>query len=181
MASTTAKPAKQLGELLQEQQEPFTLDAYLIERGYEKKSMNSKTEGKCGFCNVNSIKFLSRSTTSGLNKSRKASKFWRAICKKLVYTDKSKSLDKSICDVKVVEFSVNEMPKNGQEVAESDRFSSASSTTVYNSCSESDDKDETPPTSLHKHHASLTAETLRALKLHNMKEKMVETLFDPFI
>lgn len=176
MASTTAKPAKQLGELLQEQQEPFSLDAYLIERGYVKKSINSKTEGNCGFFNVNSSKFLRRSTTSGLDKSRKASKTWRAICKKLVFTNESKSFNKSTCDVKVAEFSVNKMPRNSQEVAESNRFSSASSTTVYNSCSESDDKEETPPTSLPKHCASLAAKTLRALKLYNMKEKMVETL-----
>ncbi|KAF3447470.1 hypothetical protein FNV43_RR12656 [Rhamnella rubrinervis] len=172
MASTTSKPAKQLGELLQEQQEPFTLDAYLIERGYVKKNINSKTEGKFGFCNVNSSKFLSRSTISGLGKSRKASKIWRGIRKKLVFTNESKSFNKSTCDVKVAEFSVNEMPRNSQEVAESDRFSSASSTTVYNSFTDSDDKDEAPPTSLHKHHASLTPETLRALKLYNMKEKM---------
>ncbi|XP_015885098.3 uncharacterized protein LOC107420617 isoform X2 [Ziziphus jujuba] len=171
MASSTSKPAK-LGQLLQQQQEPFALEVYLIESGYVKKSFNSKTEEKLGRCksNGNSRKFLSRPTSSGLNKSRKVSKIWRAVCNKLVCTNKSQSLKNS--DDKETEFGVHELPRNGELVSESDSYSSASSTTVYNSCSESD-KDETP-TSFHKqqHDSSLTAETLRALKLYSMKEKM---------
>lgn len=44
MDSTLAKPmpAKRLGELLQEQQEPFSLDAYLVERGYLRKTLDSR-------------------------------------------------------------------------------------------------------------------------------------------
>lgn len=179
MACITAKPAKQLGELLQEQQEPFSLDAYLAERGYVKKTINSKAKGKFGCSNGNSSMFLSCSTTRGLIKRRKASKIWKAICKNLVYTNESKSFES--CDVKVAEFSVNEIPRKSPDVAESDIFSSASSTTVYDSCSEIDDKDGVPPTSMHKHHPSLTAETLRALKLYNMKEKMVEILISLFL
>lgn len=169
MASTASKTAK-LGQLLQQQQEPFALEVYLIERGYLKKTK----EEKLGCCkkNGNSREFLSRSTCSGLNKSSKVSKLWRAICNKLVCTNKSQSFKNS--DYKEAEFSVHELPTNGQQVSESERFSSASSTTVYNSCSESD-KDETS-TSFHKHHASLTAETFRAIKLYGMNEKMVGTL-----
>ncbi|KAL5706676.1 hypothetical protein ACHQM5_024812 [Ranunculus cassubicifolius] len=38
----TEKAVKRLSELLQEQQEPFNLDVYLMERGYLKKLLNSK-------------------------------------------------------------------------------------------------------------------------------------------
>lgn len=37
-SSSTSPPTKQLGELLKEQQEPFTLDAYLSERRYLKNT-----------------------------------------------------------------------------------------------------------------------------------------------
>lgn len=38
----TASVTKQLGDLLQEQQEPFVLELYLIDRGYRKNVMLSK-------------------------------------------------------------------------------------------------------------------------------------------
>ncbi|KAK1366936.1 hypothetical protein POM88_042497 [Heracleum sosnowskyi] len=38
----TASVTKQLGELLQEQQEPFVLEIYLIDKGYRKNMLNSK-------------------------------------------------------------------------------------------------------------------------------------------
>lgn len=42
-ASTTAKPEKKLREFLNEQQEPFILEVYLLERGHSKKwSSNGK-------------------------------------------------------------------------------------------------------------------------------------------
>ncbi|KAL5558701.1 hypothetical protein UlMin_034912 [Ulmus minor] len=156
MASTKTKSGKQLGELLQEQQEPFVLDVYLIEKGYLNRSLSSKT----GCCNGNPIKLSSRSATSGLNKSRKGfpscSKALRAIYNKFARSNGSLST-KSSDDKEEGQFSVDiDMGNNGQEVVEIDRFSSASSTTVYNSCPESD-KDESP--------------TSEALKLANMGEE----------
>lgn len=38
----TASVTKQLGDLLQEQQEPFVLEIYLFDKGYRKNMLNSK-------------------------------------------------------------------------------------------------------------------------------------------
>lgn len=61
MASATTKPQKRLGDFLNEQQEPFILELYLVERDYSKGwSLNG-----------GSSKSLERSTNCGLNKKRK--------------------------------------------------------------------------------------------------------------
>ncbi|KAK9163625.1 hypothetical protein Syun_004527 [Stephania yunnanensis] len=56
MASKPESP-KRLGELLQEQQEPFLLDVFLYERGYSKKGIHSK-----GRSNENSSSYNSKGT-----------------------------------------------------------------------------------------------------------------------
>lgn len=52
----TASVTKQLGDLLQEQQEPFVLEIYLIDRGYRKNMLLSKR--------TTSNNFFSRSSRS---------------------------------------------------------------------------------------------------------------------
>ncbi|KAJ6337734.1 hypothetical protein OIU76_007421 [Salix suchowensis] len=69
MAITETKPVKQLRELLQEQQEPFILNIYLLERGYSRKSSNSESSSR--FCHVNFRKSLKRYVSLRLNTSKR--------------------------------------------------------------------------------------------------------------
>ncbi|KAM4075280.1 hypothetical protein ACB094_10G157500 [Castanea mollissima] len=172
MASTPPKPLKQLGELLQEHQEPFVLEDHLIERGYQKNSLNSK--GTFGCCSHRtSNKFLKRSASCGLIKSRKGiphcTKILRTVCKKFVSTKEDQSMKS--CDSRNEEYGVTEMGSDVQEIAESDRFSSASSNTVFNSCCESD-REETS-ISLPTDRITFDEETSQALKICNTREKEV--------
>ncbi|OMO50949.1 hypothetical protein CCACVL1_30130 [Corchorus capsularis] len=134
-AISSSKPARQLGELLQEQQDPFILEVYLSERGCTlRKKFNLGAD--------NSGKFLKKSGGNGSqNKSKKGTvhsfpKVLKVVCNKL-FTIKGSRNYKSSEDGKLG--NVCEMEdRNQQESAEPDVFSSASSTTVYNSCSDSD-------------------------------------------
>ncbi|KAB2045041.1 hypothetical protein ERO13_D01G111300v2 [Gossypium hirsutum] len=119
-SSSPSKPAgRQLGELLQQQQEPFILEIYLSERG---SLRNNKSIG----CHGNSGKFL-RINKKGIPNFPKLLKV--VVCNKLFAIKGSKA-------------------KNS-----ADTFSTASNTTVYNSCSDTD-IDEPP-----------------MLKLYNEREK----------
>ncbi|GMI91071.1 hypothetical protein HRI_002776400 [Hibiscus trionum] len=111
--SRASKPGRQLGELLQEQQEPFVLEVYLSERG-------------C--CHGNSGKFLNKSASQ--NGSKKG--FPQFIRKQFF------KMRTRISDDEDGKLSVTEIGINNGETAEADRFSSASSATMYNSCSDSD-------------------------------------------
>jgi len=86
MAITETKPVKQLRELLQEQQEPFILNIYLLERGYSRKSSDSESSSR--FCHVNSRKSQKRSVGRGLNISKRVnpqgSKVLRAVLKQVI-------------------------------------------------------------------------------------------------
>ncbi|TYI97371.1 hypothetical protein E1A91_D01G139600v1 [Gossypium mustelinum] len=122
-SSSPSKPAgRQLGELLQQQQEPFILEIYLSERG---SLRNNKSIG----CHGNSGKFL-RINKKGIPNFPKLLKV--VVCNKLFAIKGSKA-------------------KNS-----ADTFSTASNTTVYNSCSDTD-IDEPP-----------------MLKLYNEREKKLQ-------
>uniref|UniRef100_A0A5B7AMZ4 Uncharacterized protein n=1 Tax=Davidia involucrata TaxID=16924 RepID=A0A5B7AMZ4_DAVIN len=151
MASTMPKPvaAKQLQELLLEQQEPFILESYLLERGYcLKNNLNSAVS--LPVCSGNSSKFLKREKVIPY-----CSKIVRAVFNKLIMKN-SKS-------------SVTEIGTSNQDFAESDRFSSASSTTVFNSCSDSDIEDTS--SSSPKDQIWATADTCQALRLVNLSKQ----------
>lgn len=62
--------SKQLGQFLQEQQEPFTLELYLLERGqFRNKHLTSDGDFRC--CSMNSsTNFLKRSASCGAKKRR---------------------------------------------------------------------------------------------------------------
>lgn len=123
MASINQTPAKQLGEILQDQQEPFTLQLYLIERGHKDSS-----------------NFLNK-PSSATNKRGllipTCTKILRAVFSKLpsinlrIKNPDSKNQDTGITDV-----------GKGRQGHADERFSSASSTTVFHSCSQSDIEDE---------------------------------------
>lgn len=172
MPSTMSKPGKQLGQLLQEQQEPFILETYLLERGCLKK--NSTSEGGFSCCHGNSSKLLKRSASCDLNMSGKGipqcSKILRAIFNKLVsITGNPKS---KLCDHDGGVLSFSEVGSSSQKVAEQDSFSSASTTTVFNSCSASDTEDSCA--SLQIHDPFSTATTIQALKQNKPREEEVE-------
>ncbi|KAL3505040.1 hypothetical protein ACH5RR_034881 [Cinchona calisaya] len=116
--------SKNLGDFLQEQQEPFILEVYLLERGY-----SSSNVGTC----------LKRSVSSGLKRNKKfipnCSKIVRALfTRHLSATDSQKINNNS--GIRDKNVSVSE--KESSRQADDDKFSSASSATVFNSCSESD-------------------------------------------
>lgn len=142
-SSTITKPSKQLGELLQQQQEPFVLDLYLIERRYVKKGLNFNSESGFGGCNGNSNKFSKKGPP-------RCFKILRAVLNKF-----ARNSDRRKTKTREGKFSVN-----GQEVAKQDWFSSVSSTTLFNSFSESV-RDDSPSN-------STAAETLEAMRLSNM-------------
>ncbi|KAJ1430368.1 hypothetical protein SESBI_07865 [Sesbania bispinosa] len=138
MALTTPKPEKKrLGEFLKEQQEPFILEVYLLEKGCSKKWSS----------NGDSAKNLKRSASSGLNQKKRAhfpfSKVLTALHKKLAFHNQRSALirDSNTRDEHVnVSVSVpHEAGSVDQTVVEPDRFSTASSSTVFNSCSDIDE------------------------------------------
>ncbi|KAG6648840.1 hypothetical protein CIPAW_07G172200 [Carya illinoinensis] len=167
MASTPPKPSKQLGEFLLEQQEPFILDEYLLERGCLKNSSNSRSN--LGSCCGNSTKLLKRSASCGLNKSRndvpRCSKILGCVYKKFVSIKEDKRRKSS--EYKDEEYSAPATEMVDKEVAESDGFSSSSSTTVFNSCSESD-KEEISTSSC-KDQTFFDVETFQAMELCNVR------------
>ncbi|KDP41587.1 hypothetical protein JCGZ_15994 [Jatropha curcas] len=140
MAAREPKPVK-LKELLQEQQEPFIFDLYLLEKGYFRKSFNPTSGFTC--CNGNPRKSLKRSVSFGLNPSNKkgitqCSKVFTAVYNQVISLNgrfRIKGSSRRNGNVNVEE---NKDRYNNQEAAEFDRFSSASSSTVFNSCSGSD-------------------------------------------
>ena len=85
--ASSSRPAKQLKELLQEQQEPFMLTTYLSERRYTRSILNSDTRNGCS--PNNSAKNLKRSTLgSELSTKRErianGSRVLRSVLNKLV-------------------------------------------------------------------------------------------------
>ncbi|XVE55720.1 hypothetical protein DITRI_Ditri03aG0180800 [Diplodiscus trichospermus] len=157
--TTVSKPARQLGELLQEQQEPFILEVYLSERGCLRRNLNS---GANFFgCHGYSGKFLKKFGSQ--NQSKKGIPHLPKVlkvapCNKFFTIKGSRTKNSDDEDGKL---GVTEMDRYNQENAEPDRFSSASSTTVYNSCS---DRDLDEP--------SMSADNFKSnLKLYNEREK----------
>ncbi|KAI4337079.1 hypothetical protein L6164_015534 [Bauhinia variegata] len=145
MASPTVtvsdKPQKRLAEFLKEQQEPFILEVYLLERGYSKKwSLIPDRD--------NSGQNLERSASCGLIKKRKTlqqfSKVLTAVYKKLAFQKESRT--SSEAERRNEDETVPETGRVSQIVLETERFSSASSSTVFNSCSEIEEEETWIPT-----------------------------------
>ncbi|XP_038715341.1 uncharacterized protein LOC120008994 isoform X1 [Tripterygium wilfordii] len=153
--STSLKPVK-LGEFLKEEQEPFVLEDYLTEKRLQRNNSARKS--------------LKRSCSSDSNKIRRKS---NSHCPKVlrgVY-NKLTSINLRL---------VIRKPDNGEgkfgvpttaQVAESDNFSTASSSTVFNSCSASDE--EETPTSLREDHTLCTAETSQPKKPYSGKQDVI--------
>ncbi|KAK8692463.1 hypothetical protein V6N13_075922 [Hibiscus sabdariffa] len=137
--SRASKSGRQLGELLQEQQEPFILKAYLSERGCVKKKLISGANFiNFSCCHGNSGKFFNKSGSQ--NESRKGSPRFPKVLQVILGNKffKIKGLRTKNSDDEDGKLSVTEMDINNDETAEADRFSSASSATLYDSCSDTD-------------------------------------------
>nr|GMD91369.1 Dentin sialoprotein [Ipomoea batatas] len=128
--------SKQLGDFLQEQQEPFTMEGYLHDRGCYPRS--------------NSAQFLKGSTTSATKKRRRSlpscAKVVGAVFTRIVQSEANRKF-KNCWSIR------NGRAAKGnckQDLAEDDHFSSASSSTVFNSCSEIDAEEDEDGCKLHQ-------------------------------
>ncbi|XP_077233889.1 uncharacterized protein LOC143876124 isoform X2 [Tasmannia lanceolata] len=165
-----SKPIRRLHELLEEQQEPFLLDVYLLEKGNSRKGWNSESRTRfwpCDSCqNVQSL--CNYSFRKRRVRIINCSKILRSVLTKIVSGKNRKAPN---CDYKASvngRFSVSDLGGETQ-VVELDRFSTASSATVFDSCSDGD-MDESH--SAQKSHISLSStDAFRVPKLHTMKEK----------
>ncbi|KAJ8537821.1 hypothetical protein K7X08_014361 [Anisodus acutangulus] len=139
--------SKQLGEFLQEQQEPFTLELYLLERGRSIRS-NSTLISDGGFrcCSRNSsTKFLKRAASCGAKKRRKVipncSKIVNYVFNKLVTISHNQKI-KNLASEQHNNATRKNVNCQGITNADDEKISSASSTTVFNSCSDNSDAEE---------------------------------------
>ncbi|KAF9668451.1 hypothetical protein SADUNF_Sadunf14G0005000 [Salix dunnii] len=164
MAITETKPLKQLRELLHEQQEPFTLNTHLLQRGYSRKSSNS--ESTCCF-HGNSSKSLKRSVRCGLNTIKKPqhSRVLKAVLNQAISIKRRLRINGSNHNDE--EIKVSEKSRNDQQVPELDRFSSASSATVFNSFSESEVEEMSTSS---QNDILLTTNITQLLNLHSPQE-----------
>ncbi|KAM3237533.1 hypothetical protein P3L10_012562 [Capsicum annuum] len=131
--------SKQLGQFLQEQQEPFTLELYLLERGqFRNKHLTSDGDFRC--CSINSsTNFLKRSASCGAKKRRQVlilncSKIVKSVFNKLVITINHNQKNKNLAN--------DQEQYHNNSTNDDQKFSSASRTTLFHSCSDSSDADE---------------------------------------
>lgn len=145
---------KQLGELLQEEQEPFVLEVYLSERRYANRSGS-----------------LRRSSSSGQQTSRKSivrlSKLLRTVYNKVASLNGKKH---GVKNGERSEETVIADASTKQEAGDADRFSMSSDVTTYFSCSESDK--EGKHASSENEHASYDSICLQ--NLNNAKKEQGE-------
>lgn len=135
--------SKQLGQFLQEQQEPFTLQIYLLERGqFRNKHLISDGDFRCCSTNSTTYKFLKRSASCGAKKRRKiipnCSKIVKSVLNKLVTFSHNQKIKNLTNDQE----HNNSTSNNTNIIADDEKISSASSTTVFNSCYDSSDAEE---------------------------------------
>lgn len=134
---------KQLAEFLKEQQKPFVLEAYLLERGcyHSQKNRLHSPDGGSRYCSTMAIpSCLKRSVIWGLKRNPNfvpnCSKVVRALFTKLFTVYNNKKIGNS--QIRYQNTCEADTEKRKHENAHEDEFSSGSSSTVFNSCSESD-------------------------------------------
>ncbi|CAK8568395.1 unnamed protein product [Lathyrus sativus] len=135
MASPSPKPEKKLSEFLNEQQEPFILELYLLERSNSSKTLSST-----------SPKNFEKPTSSCFSNKKRKPLF--PFCKILTCVHKKKleaAIKNSYTTNKHPNIGVTHEANNGdqtQTAMETDRFSTARSSTMFYSCSDIDDEEE---------------------------------------
>ncbi|XP_058781143.1 uncharacterized protein LOC131655266 isoform X2 [Vicia villosa] len=150
MASPSPKPQKKLSEFLNEQQEPFILELYLLERSNSSKKLTSTSP----------TNFQKPSSSCFLNKKRKP---LFPFCKILTCVHKKKlaaAIKNSCTTNKHTNASVTMSHKDNnvdriQTASETDRFSTVSSSTVFHSCSDTEDEEDRTSFSSRKYHNPL--------------------------
>ncbi|XP_009361074.2 uncharacterized protein LOC103951432 [Pyrus x bretschneideri] len=168
--ASTPKSVK-LADLLQEQQEPFVLEVYLSERGYLRKSSSTKTNSRSR--NTNSSKKLTRSSSWG---NLSCPKILRSLYKKLVSRHSETTSIKG-CEKREGESNAGtNTQRSNRESGESDRISSASSRTQYDSCTEGEKEstDAAPVSLRNDHDASVAADASQVSEPCNMKERKLQ-------
>lgn len=181
VSATSSKPQKKLAEFLKEPQEPFVLQVYLLERRYSRKwSTPQDQEGGRGHSYGESSKSLQISASSSTSSNKRKAlipftKVLTAVCKRLAshnestVTRDSHNKDEDI--ISVPQTDGVDQNQNHQMVGETDRFSSASSSTVFNSCSEIDEIEDETWTSSHKDQPSFVSDTGQDSNVHNIAEE----------
>ncbi|CAL0327114.1 unnamed protein product [Lupinus luteus] len=163
MASATLKSEKRLAEFLKEQQEPFTLEVYLLERGYSKK-WNSKSK-------VDSHKSIERSVSTCLNRKIKSLspifKVLSVLHRKISCHSKSCLVTKDSENRREHVCISNEACSFDLKDVETERFSCSTSSTVFLSCSDIDE-DETLLSAL-KDKPQFSPDTCRGSSLCNIE------------
>ncbi|XP_068327420.1 uncharacterized protein [Pyrus communis] len=170
--ASTPKPVK-LADLLQEPQEPFALEVYLSERGYLRKSSSTNTNSRSR--NSNSSKKLTSSSSWG---NLSCPKILRSLYKKLVSRHSETTSIKG-CEKREGESNAGtNTQRSNRESGESDRISSASSRTQYDSCTEGEKEstDAAPVSLRNDHDASVAADASQVSESCNMKERKIERL-----
>ncbi|XP_054794682.1 uncharacterized protein LOC129300167 isoform X2 [Prosopis cineraria] len=172
--ASTSRPQKKLSEFLNEEQQPFVLELYLLERGCSRKWNLTQDQGGNGFDIGDSGKSLERSASCVLNKKRKAllsfSEVLTSVYKKLAaHSETPITRDSDNRDEDAV--SVPQTERAIQKVVETDRFSSASSSTLFNSCSETGEIEEQTWISSHKDQPSFISDTCSASNACNIAVK----------
>ncbi|KAL6995312.1 hypothetical protein U1Q18_005450 [Sarracenia purpurea var. burkii] len=156
MASSSTMP-KQLRELLQQQQEPFILEFYLLEKGFSRNNLNSEAGliSEFGFrcCSSDSRSILKKKKKKkkrlaiwGLNNRRKVipscSKIVKSVFNRSFFVFDTKNQKMKNPASVDRNSSVRELGGSNREAAEPDGFSSTSDTTAFHSCSGTDIEDE---------------------------------------
>lgn len=170
--ASTPKPVK-LAELLQEQQEPFVLEVYLFERSYLRKT--SSTNSSSRITSRTSSKKLTRSSSWG---NLSCHKVLRSVCNKLGSRHSETTSTKGCENREGKPNGGAETRRRSRESGGTDTFSSASSRTQYDSCSEGEkeSKEEAPVSLRNKHDASsLAPDATQISESCNMKERKVGT------
>ncbi|CAK8568394.1 unnamed protein product [Lathyrus sativus] len=167
MASPSCKPQKKLSDFLNEHQEPFILELHLLER-----SNSSKT-----FTSTSPQNFETPTTSCFLNKKRKPLfPFCKILTcvhkKKLPATIKNSDTANKHPNVGVtITHEANNVDRT-QTATETDRVSTASSSTVFHSCSDIDDEEEDRTSfSSHKYHNPLfSSDTVCNIEIQSQQD-----------
>ncbi|XP_058081468.1 uncharacterized protein LOC131229510 isoform X2 [Magnolia sinica] len=155
MASSHTKPApiRRLSDLLEEQQEPFLLDVYLLEKGYSKKIYNSDARNQSWI--GDSCKKLLRLSREGIN----TSKLLKSALKNLIFDRNTSNCDrKPSGSGRFSLYSYDSDKDKKTQVMELDRVSSACSGRARSSCPDGNV-------------IFSSAENFRPLELYNFKKQ----------
>ena len=166
MASSKSVSLKRLAQLLEEKQEPFTLEVYLSERRYVKKSSSSYGNGSNSANDSNGARDHEMKKKIAIPND---ARILGVTINKLISNKLSHCKHKARKDIGN---QLPGMPKKRQQNAVRNRSSSSSSATLIHSSSEANAEMCTPHPQ--QNHGLPFWSTFQALKLHNLRKLKVE-------